>query len=957
MGPLTHWSSVFYSSCCLLVLCLFVGKGTLSADLWSQLGISPFGREPKLWQSYYQAFLHNFIKRHEKHWKFYLVQYLQFSFCVSKEYKVISKSIQTRHKVLIQNYCSIHLTKSTFYRFWLCLHILKLDSPLQITEPAGKFIVQDVFSECHIFYTHTTFREPSSLHKDCPGVIKDLTYVDWDINLVAGLWMQFSFHVLDIPFGRKGLCDRTHSFFIHTYGTTHNMEGISEFVFCGFHSPFTFFPKDKCKVTTSCTNIYNNPCFIQDYHVNLSFSVIDNGTAVSFPTNPQDDAKFYCSYSPLTKRSQLRDILNVIPFEMKIASLHLVGSKMCRINVNISSLTARLHKILCFDGPDMKSEVIAATGNIYLSSSYQAFVILLVPHVKNQSSEQIDFCFRLLDPSNTIFVNQTYDVKFSSVSTSLHTFITHIVSPSHSDVKLTMKEVVFFGPLSYQCVYGGIAILKNKDSELISICQSVNRTRLHRHIYASSHEMYIVVSWYSGHGNISVHFHVNTTECHFIHIEACIADRRNPDSNPHGMDLSTAFMNITMQTIHNHGLCTTGLYFNIKANRSPSAKCFVILLDTTAGEETTPTCCFLWVFDNNHFIGFSKRIRIFSSSGRYEIGRFSVTKPLVHDELSVTRPKKGTLPFHPRFVSKGTDFEFSVKNHATNIQHHTSIMMLELLFCAYYDSSSWVEITLRYPRRNPGQNHISPASIGTAFTEHDSKKMYNVPFLVRKVVELMTTKWNPSNRGTHPQWCQKTEKQLPCKYCLPNQSYKNEFYSRIFAGQANHVSLSAGKMCLTVHCVHSNTDCPTFEYCLRENQHTPRREWRDGHHPFASNETIFTDCKINTSFRCPPSTVLFVRPISREPSSEKLSYKTIVTEKRYFVNQNVRVIKYEELVLIPDSSAWSIWRDMLPLPPGWVPVTQCCSWSRSTVPLRHRSISWLKPYEHLCVVITLVLGS
>ncbi len=338
-----------------------------------------------------------------------------------------------------------------------------------------------------------------------------ITEFYWHLLLDKRLRMKIHFHEIKIAVRHIGMCVPMHSLVISSLFKNKNKREM--FQYCGILAFFTLYPpSNQLHFVLSCVQFVKSRTRMvcrRRHHIAFWYSVIDENIIES-------QSNIFRKTWPQTLQEKL-----VVKENRTILSHHIIVQKIRNIRVCVlSCITTQFY---VFDGPTQKSSLLRSKGFLYKTSTFQVLVVLS----SNPNCQDQVFRYIALTPKivKTFHLNTSISVNFPlslQRSESLADRLS-IVAPVKYQVKAIITKIHFTGPISYQCMYGGITTLGEDEQEILSLCMPHEDTfQLSRHTYSAASMMHMIVYSYQALGDISVSSRFEATECHSVHIDPCL---------------------------------------------------------------------------------------------------------------------------------------------------------------------------------------------------------------------------------------------------------------------------------------------------------------------------------------------------------------------------------------------------------------------------------------------------
>ena len=277
------------------------------------------------------------------------------------------------------------------------------------------------------------------------------------------------------------------------------------FKYCGIHSNLINYPQNKnvsiILTSIAAPRIKNGHV----YDVIIFFSVINTKTIFSLP-------KSKSLWKNLVWNLYLQHkAIRVMRFKLTTAKYQTL---MINFTVN-SCATVEL-----FDGPGTLSpNIYRHKQESYKTSTFQSIVHLWILPTENFKKE-CGFIFVTMTStiSSKIKVNNFLTVNISHGFTKPEVWKIF----SHTNLKLTIKTIMYTGYNDPICTFGGISVYTgNIDAEITNDCFSFYNYIIDKDIYSNSNVTLLVLYSYKECGTLNITMQLSTTQCKPVTINTC----------------------------------------------------------------------------------------------------------------------------------------------------------------------------------------------------------------------------------------------------------------------------------------------------------------------------------------------------------------------------------------------------------------------------------------------------
>ncbi len=409
--------------------------------------LDPFHDSSKAWAKYHEAFLANTLLKYDlANLNLPNLVHLEMSdasdFCLAS---CSRSSVQKRVRIICDSYHQ-HKRKSKTKELFR-----KLREPFYILEPTGQIQIEKIFFECP---------QITLVQNEMPGnsILKTLL-IQWSIWLDVEIALKIIFTELHICFGYLGNCHPKQVFKVESVLPTQIRS--KTFLYCGFNPSFALYPpSQKINFALACHKERQIPWKCPtSFHVNFSFTSIDNRIVYSHPTAAEGP-----------QLHQERQKL-FVKDRKAVVFYQLIAQKKHKLWIKLLLSAGIQYKM--FDGPGIISELANSALDEFNTTTFQASLILFLPHLSNMS---VKINYQLINTvSSTInLTTHIHHQYFFSSSRSTVCPVLLFQTPENFRVNLTITELNFTGVTTNNCTFGGMAIFDMDEEQMVSCSHPVD---------------------------------------------------------------------------------------------------------------------------------------------------------------------------------------------------------------------------------------------------------------------------------------------------------------------------------------------------------------------------------------------------------------------------------------------------------------------------------------------------
>ncbi len=279
-------------------------------------------------------------------------------------------------------------------------------------------------------------------------------------------------------------------------------------VYCGHYSLIQVYPffKDAKLSLLGHREIF--------YMFNASYSPVDSTLVTSVPVNNSEKQEPYLQLSVQHKRA-------LIVYFVLVKKHRKIEVAVQRWNKTVD--------IVLYDGPGFLSKAIVSNSGIFVSSSFQAIVqVVLGPTIFTE-----DFIHFTEKEHRTHKVKRLNHLNgndlftFDSHSCKEGLCVVSFLSHNGSHVNVTVEHMEYRGKDvdKTSCRYGGlVSVEENQQNywESFALCTNHSRAKnFSRSLYSQHSSLTLIFYWYVRYSNISVTATVSETTCDLVKIDPC----------------------------------------------------------------------------------------------------------------------------------------------------------------------------------------------------------------------------------------------------------------------------------------------------------------------------------------------------------------------------------------------------------------------------------------------------
>ena len=307
----------------------------------------------------------------------------------------------------------------------------------------------------------------------------------------------------------------------HLVINTTNKDEIKYF-YCKQYAAFNFYPKfNEVYIKT----IRDDSDFVLPFQLHSIFSVIDKQFVTTYSV-PKENTSWFVkrNLSAIQYFHIYKPCRNyfLISYQIQVKKVY---------QIIISSLSKQF---TVFDGPGFIFPIINSSQNVYITSTYQCIIQLIIQ--PNSSQELQEFSFTV----QTMHIQKQFKItdidilfKFPNVCSNL-VCITKITSEQGYKVNFTLKTVYSMNSLGFACLFWGLVVVEQFDStyeESKTICENFDHNVSPSQSFYSVHSsLLIIIVNYQNTGNNTLLGVVSETRCQPVHIDPCLLRFHHCDS-------------------------------------------------------------------------------------------------------------------------------------------------------------------------------------------------------------------------------------------------------------------------------------------------------------------------------------------------------------------------------------------------------------------------------------------